>query len=220
VRAQIEAVLTDINVDAIKIGMLFSPELVTTVAQSIKDFSGTVILDPVMIAKSGDKLLQDDAIAALIDELVPRAQLLTPNLPEAETLLGINAEEKAPEQLTEGLHELGAKNVLIKGGHAHGNQCIDLLSCADHGTPMTLSAPRIQTKNTHGTGCTYSASIAAFCAQGYRLADAVAQAHQYLHRAIATADTLTIGHGHGPVHHFHSYWAQRTSLATNPGTGR
>lgn len=204
VRAQIDAVLSDLDVDAIKIGMLFSPDLIQTVANGLADFEGPVVLDPVMIAKSGDALLQDEAVAALTEILLPRADLVTPNLPEATRLTGVNAEAD-PKAAAAAHLALGAKAVLIKGGHGAGDICHDLLIAngAEHG----FEAPRIDTGNTHGTGCTYSSSIAAGLAKGLGMAEAVATAHTYLHTAIKAADGLKVGHGHGPVHHFHEVWA-------------
>ncbi|MEM9138951.1 MAG: bifunctional hydroxymethylpyrimidine kinase/phosphomethylpyrimidine kinase [Pseudomonadota bacterium] len=204
VGAQITAVLSDLDVAAVKIGMLFSPELIRTVADGLAGFTGPVVLDPVMIAKSGDALLQDEAVAALAEILLPRADLVTPNLPEAARLTGVDAETD-PEGAAAALAGLGARAMLIKGGHGAGSVCRDLL-VADGGRQV-FEAPRIATGNTHGTGCTYSSAIAAELAKGMGLADAVAAAHAYLHAAIKAADGLTVGHGHGPVHHFHGVWA-------------
>lgn len=207
VKAQIDAVLQDLAPQAIKIGMLFSPDLILTVATALAGFSGPVVLDPVMIAKSGDALLQDAAVDALIKMLLPRADLLTPNLPEAARLLGTTPARDLAEVEAQGraLLALGPRAVLMKGGHAAGDICTDLLLLNDH-PPLPLSAPRIQTQNTHGTGCTYSAAIAAELAKGRALPAAVANAHGYLQQAIAAADRLHIGAGHGPVHHFHAIW--------------
>ncbi|MBL4769223.1 MAG: bifunctional hydroxymethylpyrimidine kinase/phosphomethylpyrimidine kinase [Rhodobacteraceae bacterium] len=207
VKAQIDAVLSDIKPQAIKIGMLFSPPIIETVAAALSTYDGAVVLDPVMIAKSGDALLQDDAIDTLIRHLLPRVDLITPNLPEAARLLGMSdaTDLIALEAQGHALLDLGAKAVLMKGGHAEGATCTDLLITNDAPT-LSLSSPRINTRNTHGTGCTYSAAIAANLASGQALPDAVESAHAYLQIAIATADTLHIGQGHGPVHHFHEMW--------------
>ena len=206
VRKQIDAVLSDLNVGAIKIGMLSSPEIIQTVASALEAFDGPVVLDPVMVAKSGDALLQQNAIDALRELLIPRASVITPNLPEAATLLNTDVAETESIAHVQGelLREAGAKAVLMKGGHARGNHCIDQLISADE--PLILSAERIATGNTHGTGCTLSAAIAALLAKGFSLSSAVQSAHDYLQGAIATADTLHIGSGHGPVHHFHRLW--------------
>jgi len=201
VGAQIEAVLTDIRPDAIKIGMLFSPELIETVASALEDYDGPVVLDPVMIAKSGDALLQDEAVDALKSIILPRADLVTPNLPEAVRLLGADED---PATQAKALQALGPKAVLIKGGHAEGDICTDLLLTQDGS--HEFSAPRINTRNTHGTGCTYSSTIAANLAKGMEMPKGVETAHSYLHAAIKAADDIDIGAGHGPVHHFHGTW--------------
>ncbi|MEM7190700.1 MAG: bifunctional hydroxymethylpyrimidine kinase/phosphomethylpyrimidine kinase, partial [Pseudomonadota bacterium] len=206
VAAQIEAVLSDLDVGAVKIGMLFSPEIISAVADALGDFAGPIVLDPVMIAKSGDALLQDDAVAAMVSTMLPRATLLTPNLPEAARLLGQDAaaDEATMEEQAVALCALGPKAVLMKGGHGAGEMCLDVLHAEDG--LMHLEAPRLKTRNTHGTGCTLSSSIAAGLAKGLTLQSAVQQAHAYLQAAIRAADDLTIGAGHGPVHHFHAVW--------------
>lgn len=207
VRAQIDAVLQDLRPETVKIGMLFSPEIVHVVADALADYERAVVLDPVMIAKSGDALLQDAAIAALIEALIPRADLLTPNLPEAARLLGMSEALDLEQAETQGraLLALGPKAVLMKGGHSDSRICTDLLLVKGEET-VQLSAPRVDTHNTHGTGCTYSASIAACLAKGQTMPDAVRSAHSYLQKAINAADQLDIGAGHGPVHHFHAMW--------------
>ena len=205
VAEQIKAVLSDIRVDAIKIGMLGAPSLIETVADALSGFDGAIVLDPVMIAKSGVALLQDSAIGALKSNLVPRATLLTPNLPEAAKLLDLTDDQNMPLQdQAEALALLGAGAVLMKGGHASGDACTDFL--VSDGTVLQLDAPRIETQNTHGTGCSYSSAIAACLAKGQDLSNAVRYAHDWLHEAITQADSLNIGHGHGPVHHFHALW--------------
>lgn len=207
VGAQLDAVLSDLDVRAIKIGMLFSPAIIDAVADRLSGFEGPVVLDPVMIAKSGDALLQDAAVAAMIERLLPRADLLTPNLPEAGKLLGQAEAISEVEAKLQGAALLakGPKAVLMKGGHAQGDACTDMLVAGD--TTRAFSAPRVATRNTHGTGCTYSASIAAGLAKGQMLPDAVEAAHRYLQMAIQRADDLKVGAGHGPVHHFHALWA-------------
>jgi hydroxymethylpyrimidine/phosphomethylpyrimidine kinase len=209
VTAQIVAVLGDLNVQAIKIGMLFSRELVEAVASALKNYQGLVILDPVMIAKSGDALLQADAIEALKTSLIPRVDLLTPNYPEAQVLLGLPANEAINETdlatYATNLLTLGCKQVLLKGGHGSGDTCTDVL-VGKHHTPLLFKAKRIATKNTHGTGCTYASCIAAWLAKGVSMVKAVEMSHAYLHEAIQCADQLNVGQGHGPVHHFHNLW--------------
>lgn len=206
VAAQIASVLEDIPPDAVKIGMLASPEIIEAVAGALAGYAGPVVLDPVMVAKSGDVLLRSEAIAALRALLLPRATLLTPNLPEAAQLLG-QPEAATPEEIISqghALRGLGAHAVLMKGGHAPGPVCTDRLAIADG--VLSFSAPRLATRNTHGTGCTLSSAIAAGLARGLSLPEAITRAHGWLHAAIAAADRLGIGAGHGPVHHFHEVW--------------
>ena len=205
VMAQISAVLGDIRVDCIKIGMLGAATLIETVAAALAGYEGPVVLDPVMVAKSGARLLPDSARAALVTHLLPRANLLTPNLPEAAALLGSAEARNDAEMQDQGarLRAMGARAVLMKGGHAQGAICTDWL-IAENTT--RLDAPRLPTRNTHGTGCTLSSAIAAGLARGLALPEAVETAHGWLHRAIRAADALEIGHGHGPVHHFHEVW--------------
>lgn len=207
IAAQIDAVLGDLAVGAVKIGMLSSDRIISTVASHLTGFNGPVVLDPVMVAKSGDALLQPKAVCALIAKLLPRATLLTPNLPEAARLLGQPEATTPAHMLAQGtaLLGFGPQAILMKGGHAGGLVCTDLLITKD--SVIELTAPRIATRNTHGTGCTLSAAIAAGLAKGQNLKTAVHDAHAYLQGAIAKADTLTIGSGHGPVHHFHQIWS-------------
>ena len=205
VAAQMRAVLGDFPVRAIKIGMLSSPEIIRTVARELAGSSVPVVLDPVMIAKSGNALLRDDAVAALVDGLIPLAHLVTPNLPEAARLLGTAPALTVDEMRRQGraLLDLGPAAVLMKGGHAPGVECHDVLVTREV-EPRVFSASRVATRNTHGTGCTLSAAIAAGLARGRALEEAVADAHGYLNRALLAADQLDLGSGHGPVHHF--YW--------------
>ncbi len=205
VRAQIAAVLDDLAVGAIKIGMLGDPQVIRAVAEGLRGCDLPVVLDPVMVAKSGDRLLAEEAVAALRDELLPLATLLTPNLPEAAALLDATADADLTAPLAQGraLRTLGPDWVLMKGGHAEGAVCTDLLIGPE---TAVFRAPRIATRNTHGTGCTLSAGIAAGLARGMDVPQAVARAHDYLQAAIAAADQLRVGSGHGPVHHFHAFW--------------
>ena len=206
IAAQIAAVFDDLDICAVKLGMLGGAEAIRTVAAGLQGRGVPVVLDPVMVAKSGDALLPYDAVTTLRDVLLPMATLLTPNLPEAARLLDCAPATTAAEMESQGraLMALGAAAVLMKGGHAAGETCTDLLITAT-GT-QTLTAPRLATRNTHGTGCTLSAAIAAGLAQGMDLRQAVTRAHAYLQGAIAAADSLNVGHGHGPVHHFHAVW--------------
>ncbi|AXT27751.1 bifunctional hydroxymethylpyrimidine kinase/phosphomethylpyrimidine kinase [Ruegeria sp. AD91A] len=207
IAAQIETVLSDLDVKAVKIGMLATPEIIHTVARGLAVFEGPVVLDPVMIAKSGDALLAKEAVRTLRDVLLPMATVLTPNLPEAACLLNTQSAETPEEMAEQGqaLCALGADAVVMKGGHGSGDICHDML-IDPSGTVAEFQAPRQDTKNTHGTGCTLSSSITAGLANGLALRGAVAQAHDYLQGAIARADELNVGAGHGPVHHFHRVW--------------
>ena len=206
IAAQIAAVFDDLDVRALKLGMLGGSDAIETVADGLKGCTCPVVLDPVMVAKSGDRLLQPSALQALRIALVPLATLLTPNLPEAADLLDTGAAGTEAEMIAQGhaLRDMGAQAVLMKGGHGTGPTCVDLLIEGDAITRLT--APRRDTLNTHGTGCTLSAAIAAGLAQGLVLADAVRHAHAYLQGAIAAADGLGVGSGYGPVHHFHKVW--------------
>ena len=205
IRAQIAAVLDDLDVAAVKIGMLGTAEATEAVADALDGCAAPIVLDPVMIAKSGDRLIDAPAIAAMIDRLLPMATVLTPNLPEAARLLDRMVAQDATETAAQGeaLRAMGPTWVLMKGGHAEGDTLTDLLAGPE---PRRFAAPRIATRNTHGTGCTLSAAIAAGLAQGLSVPEAVARAHGWLHQAIVAADQLRVGSGHGPVHHFHAWW--------------
>jgi hydroxymethylpyrimidine/phosphomethylpyrimidine kinase len=206
IMAQIDAVFSDLAVDALKIGMLSHPGVIEAVAAGLDRHHQTnVVLDPVMVATSGDRLLASEAVEVLRRELIPRALLITPNLPEAAALLDapLATSETMMRSQGERLLALGAKAVLIKGGHAAGAESIDLL--VESTAVARLASERVATKNTHGTGCTLSAAIAAGLAKGLRLPDAVREAKAYVTAAIAAADRLDIGSGYGPVHHFHAW---------------
>ena len=202
VRAQMEAVLTDIGADCIKTGMLASAAIIEAVAEALADLAPDVplVLDPVMVAKGGAALLADSAAGALIARLLPRARLLTPNIPEAEVLLGRRiAGVEDMEAAAHDLLALGPRAVLLKGGHLEGDDLVDVLAEGDQ--IRHYSGRRIATRSTHGTGCTLASSIAAGLAQGMGLDEAVARARAYLVRAIETAPGL--GKGHGPLNHGH-----------------
>lgn len=207
IAAQMEAVFSDLAVRAVKLGMLGDAQAIAAVADGLRAQTAPVVLDPVMVAKSGDRLLPVAALEALRNLLLPRATLLTPNIPEAADLLGTTPAQGEAGMLEQGhaLRALGAQAVLMKGGHGAGADCVDLL--IESSGVTRLAAPRQTTRNTHGTGCTLSAAIAAGLAQGMALRDAVARAHAYLQGAIAAADGLGVGQGIGPVHHFHEVWA-------------
>jgi hydroxymethylpyrimidine/phosphomethylpyrimidine kinase len=208
VAAQIDAVFSDLAVGTVKIGMLARADIIDAVAAGLDRWKASnVVLDPVMVATSGDRLLAPDAIDALKRELLRRARVVTPNLPEAAALLGaaIAADEDAMQAQAEGILALGARAVLIKGGHGAGVYSTDFLF---DGTQVTrFASKRIATRNTHGTGCTLSAAIAAGLAKGQGLMDATRLAKAYVTDAIAAADRLAVGQGHGPLHHFHATWA-------------
>ena len=209
VTAQIAALESDIPPDAIKIGMLADPDVIGAVATGLSTLAAPIVLDPVMVAKSGDALLRDDAVTSLVRDLLPRATVLTPNLPEAARMLDTSEADCDDAMIAQGmaLFARGPKAILMKGGHGSGDTCSDILIGRD-GVLGRWTAARIVTRNTHGTGCTLSAAIAAGLARGLDLVPAVAAAHAYLQRAIRAADGLNIGSGHGPVHHFHAQWAQ------------
>lgn len=204
---QIKAVLSDMGTDAVKIGMLHSPEVIVEVAKTLREFGVTaIVLDPVMVAKSGDKLLQDEAIDALKTYLLPIASVITPNLPEASVLLGRPVETLIDmKQAATDLAQLCPGAILIKGGHLTTDESTDLLYvsvCESHLFPTV----RIQTGNSHGTGCTLSSAIAAGLAKGLPVFDAISTAKTYLTGALEAGATYQLGHGHGPVHHFFNVW--------------
>ncbi|WP_457580294.1 bifunctional hydroxymethylpyrimidine kinase/phosphomethylpyrimidine kinase [Ensifer canadensis] len=206
VEAQIDAVFSDFAVGAVKIGMVSRGETIAIIADGLRRYGKMAVLDPVMVATSGDQLLRPDAIAALREQLLPLALITTPNLPEAALLTGrtIAMDEAEMAHQAEIILKAGACSVLIKGGHGHGPEATDIFF--DGGEPVRFTAPRIETTNDHGTGCTLSAAIAAGLARGLPLVDAVVAAKDYLHAAIVAAGDLNIGKGRGPVHHFHRWW--------------
>ncbi len=207
VARQIEAIFADIRVDAIKIGMIADAAVIEAVASALAPHRGIpVILDPVMIAKGGAPLLAADAVGALKARLLPLAAMLTPNLPEAAALLGetIAADRAAMAAQAERLRGLGPASVLVKGGHLEGDGSPDVLATPD-GVEW-FEGKRVATANTHGTGCTLSSAIAAELAKGATPREAVAVAKAYLAGAIAAASEVTVGSGHGPVHHLHALW--------------
>jgi hydroxymethylpyrimidine/phosphomethylpyrimidine kinase len=207
VRAQIDSVFSDVRVDAVKIGMLADAGIVRAVAAALREYAPEhVVLDPVMVAKSGDRLLAPDAVAALRDELVPIVDLITPNLPEAADLLGEKEihDEAEMAGVARRLSELGRARVLLKGGHLSGEKSTDLF--LEGGETTMLTDVRVPTRNTHGTGCTLSSAAAAFRPRRPDWISAVTDAKAYLSGAIAAADQLDVGHGNGPVHHFYALW--------------
>jgi hydroxymethylpyrimidine/phosphomethylpyrimidine kinase len=221
VTAQIDAVFSDLDVKAVKIGMVAQRATIEAIVAGLKRWSPSVadittnvadsttnhvVLDPVMVATSGDRLLPADAVEALRTKLIPRASLITPNLPEAAALLNekVASSEAEIEHQGRRLLSMGCAAVLIKGGHGEGSESIDYL-VRGSGT-IALSAPRIATKNTHGTGCSLSSAIAAGLAKGEEMETAVRHAKAFVSAAIAAADRISVGHGNGPIHHFHKFY--------------
>lgn len=201
IAAQIDAVMSDIGADAVKTGMLSSAGIIETVADGIARYDvRNLVVDPVMVAASGDRLLREDAVETLASRLLPLALVVTPNIPEAEALAGISI--TAPEDMRDAARAIagmGARNVIVKGGHLEGDESVDLLF---DGTEFAeFSARRIYTQNTHGTGCTFSSAIASGLAAGKSVRDAVADAKCYVTEAIRTS--FSVGSGHGPLNHFH-----------------
>ncbi len=209
VAAQIAAVLQDIRVDAVKIGMVADADVAAAVADALSGYRGPVTLDPVMVAKGGARLLAGDAAAVLATRLLPLATVATPNLAEAAALLGapVARDRAGMAEQARALLDLGAQAVLIKGGHLEGPESPDALAARDG--IIWFEGPRHATRNTHGTGCTLSAAVAAELAKGRTPVEAASSAKAYVAGAIAAADELDIGGGHGPTHHFHALWSAR-----------
>lgn len=212
VAGQIRSVLSDIGTDAVKIGMLHSSSLIRTVLETLREYPDVrdIVLDPVMVATSGDPLLEPDAIGTLRDELIPYARVITPNLPEASMLLGTTVDRQ--DELEDAAHDLSAKfgdsrvSVMLKAGHLDDDTLTDIFYNAETGRVLRLTSPRVRTVNTHGTGCTMSSAIAAWLAKGADLDTAVTNAKDYVAAAIAAGADYRIGKGHGPVNHFHALW--------------
>jgi len=182
--------------------------LIRVVAEQLRKFNArNIVLDPVMVAQSGDRLLRDDAVGAMTEVLMPLADVVTPNIPEAEVLLGRDI--RSVEDMRRAARDLGrfgSRSILVKGGHREGDDSSDLLYVCREDRLVTLTAERISSRNTHGTGCTLSSAIAARLARGDTLEDAVPRAKEYISRAIRAGSDYTLGRGHGPVHHFFNYW--------------
>lgn len=208
IEEQIKAILDDMSMHAVKIGMLHRQDIVESVANILSQYSiKNIVLDPVMVAKSGDMLLLPNAIAVMRERLFPITTVLTPNLLEASELLGCEIRTKAQmETAALELLEMGSQAVVVKGGHLNGH-CDDCLALKSPNIEIHwFSSPRIQTKNTHGTGCTFSAAIASFLARGFTIFDSVSQAKAYLTKSIEAGAHVKTGQGNGPVHHFHHLW--------------
>jgi hydroxymethylpyrimidine/phosphomethylpyrimidine kinase len=208
IQEQLETIFDDIVPDAIKIGMLFDNPIIELVVDFIKKNAQGIplVLDPVMVAKSGDFLLRPEAVSSLKEKLVPLADLITPNLSEAQALCGMLAQSKEEMlPVATQLHSLGAKSILLKGGHLEGELACDLYLHCDS-TTHWLETPRIKTKNTHGTGCALSAALASCLALGLDSLEACRISKRYLQEAIIASQNQNIGSGHGPVHHFYHLW--------------
>lgn len=203
-RGQIDAVLSDIGADAVKIGMLHSSEVVILVAEMIEKYGITnVVLDPVMVSTSGHRLIEEDAVEVIKSRLLPLARVITPNVPEAEILAGCKiAGEDEFEAIARRLSDNGNVSVLMKAGHLSGDSLVDYFYNAEDDTITRLQSKRVQTKNTHGTGCTLSSAFAAALAKGEGLTMAATSAKRYIEQAIISGAAYEIGGGHGPVNHF------------------
>lgn len=202
--AQVKAVMDDLHPDALKTGMLYSKEIISALCATLRSFPllPPLVCDPVMVSTSGHKLLRDDAIRTMVEELFPLSALITPNLPEAETVLGRSVQ--TPEEMEEAAHRLldcGCKAVLLKGGHLSGGRMADYL-LTHEGESRWFEAERTKTSNTHGTGCSLSSAIAALIAQGFSTIEAVEKAKAYITQAIEAGANVEVGNGHGPVNHF------------------
>lgn len=208
IEEQVKAILDDMQMNAVKIGMLHRQDIMESIANILCQYRATnIVLDPVMVAKSGDMLLLPNAVATMRERLFPIVSVLTPNLLEASKLLGREVQSKAQmEAAALDLIEMGPQAVIVKGGHFNGD-CDDCLCLKNPNIKIYwLPNPRIPTKNTHGTGCTFSAAIAAFLARGFTILDSVRQAKEYLTKSIEAGADVKIGQGNGPVHHFHHLW--------------
>lgn len=211
IEQQIDAVLSDIGADAIKIGMLHSAEVVEAVAGRLDAFKiKNVVLDPVMVSTSGHRLIEESAISSLISVLLPRARVITPNIPEAEILLGGEtlASQASLPDAAKRLAEKAQTSVLLKAGHLTEEKLVDIFYDAEEGKVYELPSVRIHTKNTHGTGCTMSSAFASMLAKGMSLPEAAAAAKNYINDAIVAGAEYQIGHGFGPVKHFYNLWKE------------
>ena len=208
-QGQIESVIDDIGVDSVKIGMLHSSEVVECVAKMIDKYQvKNVVLDPVMVSTSGHRLIEESAIASLVSVLLPKARVITPNIPEAEIILGGVKIEKQAElpETAKALAQKSGASVLLKAGHLTEEKLVDIFYDVEDGKLYELPSVRIHTRNTHGTGCTMSSAFASMLAKGMALPDAAAAAKNYINEAIIAGAEYEIGHGFGPVKHFYNFW--------------
>jgi len=206
---QLDAVLSDINVDAVKIGMLYSAELIESVVLRLKRYKPeNIVLDPVMTAQSGEGLMQDTTtLDVMIERLLPIVSLFTPNLPEASIIL--NHQISGPDEMKQAVREIasfGSTSVLLKGGHGDDKDCSDLLFLSMEDRSVMLKGKRIQTRNDHGTGCTLSSAIACFLAKGFSIEEAALHAKDYITGAIMAGRNYAFGNGRGPLHHYYKFW--------------
>lgn len=213
VEAQVRAILDDIRVDALKIGMVGNARTINALADILRaNRPRFVVLDPVMVATSGDRLISAHAVEVMKESLIPLCDVLIPNIPEAEALTGIKLSgHGGMEGLAQAAGKLGAKAVLLKGGHAFDDYMATDLLWQEGGTTQNFSTPRIDTNNTHGTGCTLSAALTCFLARGLILSQAAQEAKDYLTQALVWSSSLKVGRGHGPVNHFHMFETARES---------
>jgi len=208
IRRQITSVMEDIGTDVVKTGMLHSSDVINTIRDALREYPAPhLVVDPVMVATSGDKLLEDEAIQTLIGVMLPMASLITPNLPEAEIILNRSIESPGQaKQAAKDLAGTGAKGILLKSGHARGKELTDLLYLPGEDEMIEIPNQRIETRNTHGTGCTLASAIAAWLARGLPLRQATEKGLEYTHQAIERGSLYRLGHGNGPVNHFYNFW--------------
>lgn len=209
IEQQIEAVIEDIGVDAVKIGMLHSAEVVEAVAETLEKFEvKNIVLDPVMVSTSGHRLIEENAINTLIERLMPMTRVITPNIPEAEILLGgmkLEHQSELPDAARKLAEKIGT-SVLLKAGHLTEDKLVDIFYNVDNERIYELPSVRVHTKNTHGTGCTMSSALASFLAKGLSLQEAAVEAKKFINNAIIAGANYEIGHGFGPVKHFFGFW--------------
>lgn len=211
VKKQIETIFTDINIDAVKTGMLKNAKIIVAVAEQLQSHRNLkIVVDPVMVSKSGTKLLDDTAIETMKSKLLPLATLVTPNIPEANILTGMQIKNKSDmEKAAAIIFSLGTQAVLIKGGHLRERNCVDCLCIRKKGGNLKIhwfENKRVNTKNTHGTGCTLSSAVAAHLGKELKIENAVKQAIKYVHETIKAGNSYSLGKGQGPLHHFYKLW--------------